>query len=124
MITDTQQESGQTRERRVTHTSAEDFLREIEALARQGWITSIVPPGFPMGLYDVVMASGHPRARVARAKADLPLCGPYTRAELLLLSFPELKERAMQEYGVTDRGFNGLIRKILKHQEEKQNERD
>ncbi len=106
-----------SKQRRVTHYTAIGFLQEVEALARQGWVTSMIPPGFPEGVYDVVMASGHPTARVARARAVLPLYGPYKREEMLLLSFPELKERAMREYGVTDRGFNGLIRKVLKAQE-------
>jgi hypothetical protein len=95
------------------------FIAEVEAMARQGFVTSMVFPSYPVGEYGVVMKRANHRVidRLGAISAGTPEQGPYTKLQMQAMGFVELKKRATREYGIGDRGLNALIRKVLKHQE-------
>ena len=101
----------------ITAYTAEEFLKKFQYLVILGFRLSNIPWSFPMGVFQVEMEAYRPPVR--RVSTDgIPDTGPYTEAQMKQMGLEELRRRVREEYNLTDRRLDSLMRKVLKYQKE------
>jgi hypothetical protein len=95
--------------------NAEDFLKKFQELVLLGFRLSSVPMSFPVGIFQVQMEA-YRRPNRRRSYDGIPDTGPYTESQMKQMGLEELRRRTREEYGLTDKSLQGLMKKVLKHQ--------
>lgn len=100
----------------ITAYTAEEFLKKFQDLVLLGFRVSNIPWSFPMGVFQIEMEAYRPPSRNTSTEG-VPPTGPYTVAQMKQMGLVELRRRVREEYNITDRRLDSLIRKVVKHQE-------
>lgn len=95
--------------------TAEEFLTKFQGMVLQGFRLVHIPLSFPMGVFEVEMAMNrNPRRKDA---SSAPSKGPYTVDQMVKMGLRETRNRVKAEYGITARDLRSIIRKVINHQE-------